>query len=186
MQDEKCSFNYAFLIWSDAPHWNPECRAKHSGCCIAIINPLDHLMKSFAKGSNSVKWSQYTTLKINNKTPNKGFSSLLIFPSLQKQCSCISNRFWFFSLKNKSIIYFLNPKSENVRIWMLGVLEAYGVTDCKIFSLSFQRWSSMSLLGCPQCSSNLKGWSSNAIANNNNNVHLSCAHQCPERSHDTY
>ena len=21
---------------------------------------------------------------------------------------------------------------------------------------------------------------------NNNNVHLSCAHQCPERSHDTY
>ena len=22
--------------------------------------------------------------------------------------------------------------------------------------------------------------------NNNNNVHLSCAHQCPERSHDTY
>ena len=25
-----------------------------------------------------------------------------------------------------------------------------------------------------------------AINNNNNNVHLSCAHQCPERSHDTY
>ena len=24
------------------------------------------------------------------------------------------------------------------------------------------------------------------IINNNNNVHLSCAHQCPERSHDTY
>ena len=24
------------------------------------------------------------------------------------------------------------------------------------------------------------------IRDNNNNVHLSCAHQCPERSHDTY
>ena len=24
------------------------------------------------------------------------------------------------------------------------------------------------------------------IYNNNNSVHLSCAHQCPERSHDTY
>ena len=24
------------------------------------------------------------------------------------------------------------------------------------------------------------------VANNNNNVHLSCAHQRPERSHDTY
>ena len=24
------------------------------------------------------------------------------------------------------------------------------------------------------------------LNNNNNNVHLSCAHQCPERSHDTY
>ena len=25
-----------------------------------------------------------------------------------------------------------------------------------------------------------------SINNNNNNVHLSCAHKCPERSHDTY
>ena len=25
-----------------------------------------------------------------------------------------------------------------------------------------------------------------ALNNNNNNVHLSCAHQGPERSHDTY
>ena len=38
-------------------------------------------------------------------------SSLRIFPSLRIQCSCISNRFWFFSLKNKSIKK-KNPKSK--------------------------------------------------------------------------
>ena len=30
------------------------------------------------------------------------------------------------------------------------------------------------------------GFSADEDNNNNNNVHLSCAHQCPERSHDTY
>ena len=34
-------------------------------------------------------------------TPNKSFSSLRIFPSLQIQCSCISNSFCFFTFKNK-------------------------------------------------------------------------------------
>ena len=32
----------------------------------------------------------------------------------------------------------------------------------------------------------LRGTGSAAFLTSNNNVHLSCAHQRPERSHDTY
>ena len=73
-------------------------------------------MKSHAKVSDFVKWSQYTTLKISNKKHQTSFSSLRIFPSLQIQCSCISNRFIIiFSLKNKSINN-NHPKSEMSRL----------------------------------------------------------------------
>ena len=51
--------------------------------------------------------------------PNKSFSSLCIFPSLRIQCSCISNRFRFFSLKNKSIKK-IKSQVKNVRIRMSG------------------------------------------------------------------
>ena len=42
-------------------------------------------------------------VQLLNTHTQKSSSSLHNFPILQIQCSCISNRFGFFSLKNKSI-----------------------------------------------------------------------------------
>ena len=96
-------------------------------------------MKSHAKGSNRVKWSQYITLKINNKHQTKVSAHFVFFPVCEDSVLVYSTGFDFFSRKNKSIKKIPSQKYPhlNVRFW-----GTYGVIDCKISSLKLQRWSS--------------------------------------------
>ena len=111
-------------------------------------------MKSLVKGSNCVRWSQYTTLKISNKQlkhQTKVSAHFVFSPSCVKciQCSCTSCRFPTGfkkkSLKNKSIIFLYIPKSE-MSASECQVLESLqGNRLCKISSVNLQRWSSVSV-----------------------------------------
>ena len=84
-------------------------------------------MKPHVKGSNCVKWSQYTTVKISNKYQIKVSAHLCIFPSLQLHCSYISNNFWLFHSEIKAL---KKSQIRNVFIWMSGfVKSAYRVAD---------------------------------------------------------
>ena len=126
--------------------------------------------KSHAKGSNCVKWSWYTTLKINNKHQIKVSAHFVFFPVCE-YIVLVYPTDWFFHSKIKAWKNKINPKSEMSasECQILGCLQ--GNWLCKISSLNLQRWSSVSLLRGAHskwlshiCSSNLKGWSSNAIA----------------------
>ena len=52
-------------------------------------------MKAFAKGSNSVKRSQYTTLKINNKNTKQKFQLTTYFSQFAKTVFLYIQQFFF-------------------------------------------------------------------------------------------
>ena len=57
-------------------------------------------MKSFAKGSNCVKRSRYTTSKINNKPQTKVSAHFVFFPVCEYSVLVYPTGFDFFSLKS--------------------------------------------------------------------------------------
>ena len=82
-------------------------------------------MKSLAKGSNCVKWSQYTIKKIDNKHQTKTSAHFVFFPVCEYIVLLYPTGFDFFSLKKKSIKKRRgNPKSEMSasKCWVWGAL----------------------------------------------------------------
>ena len=68
--------------------------------------------KSHAKGSNCVKWSWYTNLKINNKHQTKVSAHFVFSPVCEYSVLVYPIGFDFFSLKNESMKRLKNLKSE--------------------------------------------------------------------------
>ena len=141
-------------------------------------------MNSYAKGSNCVKWSRYTTLKINNKHETKVSSHFVFFPVCKDSVLVYPTGFDFFHSKIKALKKEEVPSQKcphlNVRI-----LGAYGVTDFAKFPVWTSKdkalwvcWGAQSKRMSQVCCSNLKGWSSDAIANSRAfiSVPLSCVH----------
>ena len=142
-------------------------------------------MKSHAKGSNCVKWSRYTTLKINNKHQTK-VSAHFVFSPVCKYNLIYPTGFDFFHAKIKTLKK--NPKSEISTSECQVLRYLQGNRLCKISSLKLQRWSSVSAHGKQLshiCSSNLKGWSSDVIANSRAFVYFcaSCVHLATLKIH---
>ena len=120
---------------------------------------LPFLYKIPCEGSNCVKRSWYTTLKINNKHQIKVSAHFVFFPVCKIHC------FTGFDWEKKNL--------QNLKCWvLLGCLQGNRLS--KIPSLNLQREKDKRLSQI--CSPNINGWSSDTIANSRNFVYFRACH----------
>ena len=92
---------------------------------------------------------------------------------------------WFESRQDSLFLSFSVLSCFFFQFFIPGVPDSCGVGDKEYPFTEWrnQIWQSLEEGAGKRCSECVAVL---AHYNNNNNVHLSCAHQCPERSHDTY